>query len=591
MAEFASYFGGKLAASPAHLYGKPVVSVEAFTASPLQGSDWRNAFSDLKPWADYFFCGGINHFTYHVYTAQAFSDAVKPGLTLAGWGSHFNRGQTWWPEVSAFSTYLARSSYLLQQGRFVADVLFFCGEGSPKNKYFNAAHPDAAYKLPKGYDCDIGDLDVLLNRITVKDGQLVTPDGITYKLLVIPNESDAMTPQLVKRIGELVDAGATVMAPKPKLSPSLRAQPRADANIKQLAEKIWGKCDGVQAKEHEFGEGKILWGRTLEDTLHHLQIPPAVESPMIRGYQGEDHFVLRISDQFEGCGWTQRRLPHGDLFFVMNRGDQNEKADFTFRTEGTSPQWFDPVSGTTRMLPEFEKADGRVKLNLEFAPHQSGFVFFAYKAKPVSGKNNPQLESVQTLEGSWNVRFDPKWGPFDSAFSSAKAAKDMQARLPGEFVFETLEDWSKSANEAIKYYSGRATYTKSFTMPTVESGRKYFLDLGTVKNLANVTLNGKKLGTVWCAPWHIEIEPNSGRNVVQIEVINLWVNRLIGDEKFDGSVAYDAGGHSHFLPEWLNGSVPRPEKRYTYSLFNPWKADSPLQPSGLLGPVSIRVVD
>ncbi len=256
----------------------------------------------------------------------------------------------------------------------------------------------------------------------------------------------------------------------------------------------------------------------------------------------------------------------------MNPADQGETSEFSFRTKGTSPRWFDPVTGTGRMLTDFEKSEGRVNVKLQFAPRQSGFIYFTNEPQKdsSSGGNFAEYRTLLELDGSWDVSFYPEWGG------------------PAKITFPELTDWSKHANDGIKYYSGRASYVKTFTMQEVQEGQKYVLDLGTVKNLANVTLNGKKLGTVWCAPWHMKIEPEQGENTLEIEVVNLWVNRLIGDEKFDGSVEYDKGGNSHFLPEWLNGSVPRPEDRYTYALYNSWKADSPLQPSGLLGPVLIK---
>ena len=570
MVENGGYYYTKMASSPAHLYGKKVITTEAFTVtSTTSGTDFSTAFWELKPWGDSFFAAGANHIGYHVYTAQPYGDDIKPGLTLGTAGTHFNRGHTWWKEMPAFSTYLARSSYLLQQGRFVGDVLFFYGEGSPKNYSFTKLHSDAAYALPRGYDCDFGDLDVLLTRITVKDGMLTTPDGLAYKILVVPNESDAMTPQLVKRIGELVKAGATVMAPKPKFSPSLCKQPQADATIRKMAEEIWGACDGVQATEHAYGKGKILWGEPLVEVLLKENIEPAVISPVLTGFHLDDH-----GTNMGHWKWIQRQLPEGDLFFVVNLTDKTETTEFSFRTAGTSPQWFDAVTGKTRMLGEFKKTDGRISLQLEFAPRQSGFIFFAKKEKPAVGKNIQKLETVKILEGAWEVSFDPEWGG------------------PAKTSFPTLSDWSKNADDGIKYYSGRATYTKTFTMPTAETGKTYYLELGTVKNLANVTLNSSRLGTVWCAPWHIEVEPKPGKNVLEIEVVNLWVNRLIGDMKFDPiGVERHANGTAKRLPAWLDGSIPRSKKRYTFSLYNPWKADSPLQPSGLLGPVSIRVVD
>jgi hypothetical protein len=213
-----------------------------------------------------------------------------------------------------------------------------------------------------------------------------------------------------------------------------------------------------------------------------------------------------------------------------------------------------------------------VTLKLKFAPRQSGFVFFPDKPekKLAAGGNIAYYKNLLTLEGSWTVSFDPAWGG------------------PKSTVFETLQDWSKHPDDGIKYYSGRATYTKTFTLSAVSTEQTYFLDLGSVKNLANVSLNGIALGTIWCAPWHVEIKPKAGENLLEITVINLWVNRLIGDEKFDGSLKYDGDGNSHTFPPWVNSSVPRPETRFTYTVYNPWKAASPLRESGLLGPVAVQ---
>jgi len=560
MCEEASYFGIKLAASPAHVYGKPVVDAEAFTDCVQdKGVMWKTAFWNIKNWADKFFCGGVNHITCHVYAAQPFSDAVKPGLTLNGAGTHFHRGNTWWPEMPAFSAYLSRCSYLLQQGRFAADVLFFYGEGAPKDRNFDTYHAADEYKLPKGYDSDVCDADVIMNRLTVRDGLLTTPDGLSYRLLVVPNEAAALTPELTRRLGELISAGATVMAPKPLLSPSLRGQPEADASVSKLAEAIWGRCDGSQAKENVYGKGKVLWGRTLRETLKQMEVRPAIESSVLTGdHGGMDGFI-----------WIQRRLADGDLFFIASPSDETTLADFSFRTKGTTPHWLDPVTGKTRLLPDFKKCAERVTVKLSFAPRQSGFVFFP--DKPVTGPlpkgNRAEYETILTLDGSWDVSFDPKWGG------------------PEQIVFERLQDWSKHPDERIRYYSGRATYTKTFNLPDVSPDQKYFLDLGKVQNLANIQLNEEKLGTVWCAPWHTEIKPKKGENQLVITVVNLWPNRLIGDQKMAGGLQ----GDSSTIPKWAGGTVPRPDSQFTYAYGNLFKTDSPLLESGLLGPVTIQV--
>jgi hypothetical protein len=162
-------------------------------------------------------------------------------------------------------------------------------------------------------------------------------------------------------------------------------------------------------------------------------------------------------------------------------------------------------------------------------------------------RNFPVPSRLTELSGPWEVAFDPKWGG------------------PEHVTFDTLKDWSKRAEDGIRFYSGTAVYRKTFDAPKGSRGQRMYLDLGVVKNLARVRLNGRDLGVVWCAPWRVDITDalRADPNQLEIAVANLWPNRLIGDQ-----------------------SLPEP-KRLTWTTWNPFTKDSPLLESGLLGPVTL----
>jgi hypothetical protein len=263
---------------------------------------------------------------------------------------------------------------------------------------------------------------------------------------------------------------------------------------------------------------------------------------------------LGVPPDFESDGplrYGHRHTGEADIYFVANRDEQVANAHCTFRVSGKQPELWDPLTGNRRELPEFEIKEGRTLVPLRFEPAQSFFVVFrkSIGRHRAAGANFAALTKTLELSGPWEVAFDPKWGG------------------PEQSTFTRLEDWSHRAEEGIRYYSGMATYRKSFNLDSKPSRKcRFFLDLGVVKNLARVRLNGKDLGVVWCAPWRVEMTDTlrRGENELQLTVANLWPNRLIGDQALD------------------------PVHRLTSTTWNPFKKDSPLLESGLLGPVTIQ---
>ncbi len=272
--------------------------------------------------------------------------------------------------------------------------------------------------------------------------------------------------------------------------------------------------------------------------------------------------------------YGHRRTADRDIYFVSNRTGAAIKADCTFRVGRGLPQLWDPVTGEIRPLPQFARAGGITTIPMEFDAYQSCFVVFGEPSggsktatADVAETNFPELRVEQELVGAWDVAFDPKWGG------------------PGKVTFDALQDWTARPEPGIRYYSGVATYRRTFRLTRVPGGRSY-LDLGVVHDMARVRLNGKDLGVVWCAPWRVEITRavRAGENRLEIEVVNRWANRMIGDKQPADANARTVQSSDGFL-----GGQAFKTGRYTFSTHDPYGADSPLLPSGLLGPVTLRV--
>jgi hypothetical protein len=549
-------------ASVAHIQGLSLVSAEAYTAD--WGRDaWKQHPASVKNEGEWAWASGINRFMYHTFAHQALPDNLRPGMTMGGYGVHWDRNQTWWYLSRAYHDYVARSQFMMQQGRTVADILYLVLEGAPH--IFRA--PESALEgehpmMPdrKGYNFDACPPS-LLYKATVKDGCVVFPSGASYRVLALPY-FETMTPALLKKIAELVHNGATVVGLPPKQSPSLSGYPACDGDVKTLAQELWGDGAIPQTLEtRTVGKGKIIWGEELKtraDRLYpHYDITAQVLS-------------ASVSPDFTSSGqirYAHRTLPGADIYFVSNRTKQPVDAVCKFRIAGKQPELWHPVTGQITALPEYAEADGLTSIPLKFDVYEGYFIVFRKQArKPSDATNFPEIKTLKTLDAPWTVSFDPQWGG------------------PESTVFESLIDWTSHPDDGIKYYSGTAFYRQTFDMPGYEKGNTLYLNLGKVKNIARVRLNGKDLGTVWTAPWQVDISEavKQQGNELEIEVVNLWPNRLIGDDLLP-----DDGVKDERWPDWLLEGKPRTSNRYTFASFRHYTKDSPLLESGLLGPVSI----
>jgi len=516
---------GKQTACAAHLYGSKVAAAEAFASF----SHWIESPANLKPTADRAFCEGFNQFW--IYSTGTRSDEGTPGTEFIA-GTHFNRRVTWFSRARPFCDYMARCNYLLQQGLFAADVLFYNGDGCPN--FVAPKHIDPS--LGPGYDYDVCNPEVLLTRLSIREGRIVLPDGMTYRLMVLPDRT-AMPLEVVRKLKELVAAGMTLIGPKPQQTPGLADYPDCDRQLAAEANDLWGNCDGRAVKQRTYGKGRVVWGIPAREILTRDGVAPDFE------HDGQ-------SDTF--LDWIHRSDVGQEIYFVVNRKDRPEDRTCHFRVSGRQPRIFDPVTGGIRDARAFVQAGGRTSLPLEFAPFGSVFVIFD-TAIPATqngqGRTNADvLAPAGTVGGPWTVRFDPKWGG------------------PSSVEFPELVDWRNRPEDGIKYYSGTATYFNTVRV-NARPGQRVFLDLGGVKEVAEVRVNGKAMGILWTRPYRVEITPavREGENQLEIDVVNLWPNRMIGD-----------------------GPLP-PEKRFTTTNIPIYYEHGrhTLLPSGLLGPVRV----
>lgn len=531
------------AATAGHIYGKPVVQAESFTNF---NNDWSEDPDFLKPYGDRAFCMGLTRAVL-CYSVHQSSMTDVPGYEWEHVGTHFDRNVTWWSKSGAWLTYLARCQHLLRQGHFAADILYFAGQAIPNFVLLDR-------KTVPGFDQDVVNADALLTRSQVRDGRLVLKDGPSYRYLVLPDgAADQVSPDVLDAIRSLVEAGATVVGRRPSRSLGLADHPASQAEVERLARLLWGE-EG-EAGTRQVGLGRVIPDATIEEVIARDGLRPDLE---FRG----------VPDGLE-IDWIHRAADGLDIYFLANLGEGAGEAEAVFRVSGRAPELWDPVSGGIRPLPDHRSEDGRTVVPLGFAAHQSWFVVFrrpATEGSVVRGPNLPRMTHVAELGGPWEVTFDPRWGG------------------PGQVVFETLQDWTTRPEEGIRYYSGTATYRLTFDAPDVTVTH---LVLGTVRNLAQVRLNGRDLGIVWTAPWHVRVDGalRARANELEIEVVNLWPNRLIGDGALPASErltrtnvrTYERELPASF-PCWWD---PECEERKTTG------APPSLLSSGLLGPVRL----
>jgi hypothetical protein len=508
-------------ASVAHIYGQNLVAAESLTAG---SNAWAWSPETLKPTADQELSMGLNRFVIHTSVHQPLTDK-GPGLGLGPFGQWFTRNETWAEPAKAWITYLARNSYMLQQGRFAADIAYFYGEDSNLTSMFLHKAPE----IPEGYNFDYFNADGLIHELTFDGTRLTTRSGMKYRVLSLDPYSAHMSLPVLRKIRDLVAAGAVVSGAKPVGTPSLADN---EAEFRKIADELWGSGSGV----HSFGKGRVYGnGASLADVLAKLSASPDFE-----------YTKSASGTKFE---FVHRILKDGDLYFVDNRSDQPQVVQATFRIEGKEPEFWHADTGVIEPA-SFQIANDRTTVPLSLEPWGTILVVFR---KPAAGTSHSipkhQNRPVGTIDGPWEVTFQENRG------------------APAKTVFASLTDWSKNSDDGVKYFSGTAIYTKTMQADSTwfQPMSSLWLDLGDVKNIAEVSVNGKLLGVLWKTPFRIEITKDlkPGANTLEVKVTNLWVNRMIGDRQ------------------------PNAQKQYTFTSPVFYKADSPLLPSGLIGPVQI----
>jgi len=564
---FLSSFSCIEAVSIGHVNGVPLIPAEAFTAQNERNNieGWNQYPGRMKNQGDWALAAGINRFVFHTFQNQYLADSLRPGMTMGPYGVHWDRSQTWWPMANGYHQYLSRCQFLLQQGNTVADILYLTPEGSPH--VFRA--PASAFigddTIPdrKEFNFD-GCAPGQLYKAKVENGRIVFPGGASYRILVLPS-SKTITPALLNKIGSLINDGATVVGSPPEKAPGLSNYPNCDKEVETMVAKIWGATSvALNLSTGSYGKGKIIWGEDLNKISDNLYPMYDLTAKILKDLGAQEDF--RSSGPIR---YTHRASADWDMYFISNRTDNLLQTNAVFRSTKGAPQLWDPLTGEIRPLPEYSVNNSLTTIPVVLTPNQSYFIVFAEGTALASENkiNFPKYQNISTLSGSWNVSFDPKWGG------------------PAQTKFEELKDWTLMKEDGIKYYSGIAVYRKQFDLPAGRNNTdKLILDLGDVKNMARVKLNGKELGILWTAPWKIDISSAvlEKNNVLEIEVANLWPNRLIGDAKLP-----DDGIKNNKWPEWLVKGLPRPTTRYTFTTYQHYTADAPLVRSGLLGPVTI----
>ena len=482
----------KPTASAARLYGKPRVAAEAFTSF---NHTWDENFQMLREVANVNCVEGVTHLIFHTYTHNPQVDFLPPGTSFAGAGigTPFLKGQTWWKYMKEFNTYLARCGYLFERGCPVSDVLWYLGDEIDHK-------PDQQAPFPDGYKYDYCNPDVLLTRLSVRDGKIVTPEGISYEVLWMPS-TYRMLPETLEKIYELLCDGAVVVGEAPKGLATLSGGDAAQRRFDEAVSKIWGEKPASGTRG--VGNGKIISGMSIEQVLTRLEIQPDVHA--------------------SGALWLHRTTGDVDWYYVCAPKGSGFEGVVDFRSTGRVRLW-DPVDGSIEDIP-CEQRDGRTLVALDLAPSGSCFIVFEKGEKQKKVSQQRTFETVAVLDGEWEFLFPEGWGTPRSVRSELKPWKDLDLSQEG------------------KSFSGTVEYRTSFELPHFKKNRSYQLDLGRVERIAEIWINGKQVETLWTEPYRADVTDylQKGENTICIKVTNTWFNRLV----------YDAGQPEEARKTWV----------------------------------------
>jgi len=643
------------AASAATTYGRKMVGAESFTGRWSDGA-WSIDPYAIKRIGDLAFCHGVNKMTLHGTALQPWGDKVKPGMPMGFWGTMFIPGQTWWEPGRVWVDYISRCQFMLQQGHSVADILCIF-----PSLNWRDTMPTGLHKL---YNYDSCSEETLMQAKVKDGRFVLPHSDAGYRVLLLPPMAGGASPEFLRKVLALVKAGGTVIcSDRPTHAAGLQDYPACDREVEALTAELWGACDGKTVKENRCGQGWLRWiptGKEIPDPEYHwvmehrpepqyydrpvftrewseelrgvlrdMQVEPDVQTRTAGGPAqvlcGLDNTLCAPRSNEAAVAWIHRREGGRDIYFVASQVAEPMDAELTFRIGDKIPEIWNPETGKISASSVWRREAGRTVMPLKFTPFGSMFVVFrsgkanavqsvthdgqaapgelvwrrgkavgieadqpgTYELKLASGRTlKAKVRDVPTpitFTGAWQVKFPAGWG------------------APAESQMET-GSWSTNADAGIRYFSGTATYRREFDVPKDRLGSNFvnYLDLGKVKNLAEVTINGQSAGILWKPPFRLNVTGllKPGSNRVEIKVTNLWVNRMVGDEQQPDDCEWnppytrcnDATGQSlKHIPDWVWTGGPRPQKgRYTFTTWKFYNRDTPLLESGLLGPVSLQ---
>lgn len=599
--EDAARLSVRQSACVAHTNGKRFVAAEGPTSI---GPQWERAPMDLKGNIDRVFCSGINRIVWHTFTSSPKEFGLPGNEYFAG--THLNPNVTWWKQSKDFISYVDRCCYMLQQGVFVADVLYYYGDDVPNFVFLKEDIP----ALNFGYDWDKCSRETILNRVSFDGRKIILPDGMSYSLMMIVPEK-AIDLNVLRKLEQMVKQGMTLVGLRPTEAAGLTDFPQSDQKLNEIANRLWGKIDGTTITENRYGKGRVIWGQDVNKVLADMNVMPDLEFKGANPKTALDYIHRSTNDQeiyFISNRFARKDYNDFKYRYFTTLPDRWEQVECSFRVTGKVPELWDPITGETKEILTYREENGRTIIPLLFEPEGSKFIVFrtgsqkrhvteirkdnlpvfpgfSFESKTlpyidfrkigqnmVAEINEPGTYLVNWSDGikdklksekpndqinlskEWSIQFDPKW------------------RGPENIATEQLKSWTEFENQGIKYYSGTAVYNKSFQLKKHDlKQNRLILDLGNVKEMASVKINGHQMQVLWCAPFRFDITSHakSGENNIEVEVVNLWPNRLIGD-----------------------GKLPK-EQRLTKTnivKFNSPDADNYLRVSGLIGPVRINLV-
>lgn len=497
-------------ASVAHIYGQNIAAAESFTSDGLRDGAWVFSPAVLRPSADAAMAAGLNRFIIHCSPHQPVDDK-KPGLGLGRYGQWFDRHQTWAGQARAWTDYLSRSCEMLQKGRFVADVAIYYGEDNNLTGIYLKDYP----AMPDGYNYDYFSPSVLLDVARPEKGAIVTPSGMRYRVLSLGPNVRNMSIRVLRRIKEYADAGVPVCGKVPE------------------------RLAGLEGSEEEF--------QALVKDIWHSGRPNVRAGADAGVFLGHDE-DFRMTDMRD-IRFVHRTTENGEIYWILNQSKKPRNMKGSFRVTGRKPEIWHAEDGTAEMA-SYRISGGRTEVSLELQPQQSIFVVFGEKTS-LSAWNAPSKEISELCEvaGTWSISFEAGRG------------------APEHTSMKTLTPLNESTDPGIRYFSGAATYSSTFQISGEELKGKdrIVVDLGEVKDLAEVSVNGQSMGVAWCHPYKVDVTGaiHKGVNTIDIKVVNTWHNRIIGDMQ------------------------PGVTRKVTYYPIDLLKADDKLLPAGLLGPVRI----